>query len=223
MKNYYTNRFFEKENLNNEFFIGNDLKKLNDELDTCTNNKEYWGNDTDNTNGFQVVSNYGTDPIPNAFINIYDINKVNYGSRYNGVCSPASQTIATDLGNRLTEITDFFTTELTTLKNKEVNFKNTMDAIYENLNLAIDTSLDIISDITDKLNENVGEDGQLWGMINCKFMGEGLKVLLKNIHDGLGSRFVNLGSVLASIAFLEAFAIVFTLITLNANSNPSSK
>jgi hypothetical protein len=97
-----------------------------------------------------------------------------------------------------------------------------MDAIYENLNLAIDTSLDIISDITDKLNENVGEDGQLWGMINCKFMGEGLKILLKNIHDGLGSRFVNLGNVLVAMAFLEAFAIIFTIITLNANSKPDS-
>ena len=111
---------------------------------------------------------------------------------------------------------------MSNLKSKEENFKKSMDAIYENLNIAIESSIAIIRDITDKLNENVGEDGQLWGMINCKFMGEGLKILLKNIHDGLGSRFVNLGNVLVAMAFLEAFAIIFTIITLNANSKPDS-
>ena len=222
IQNYYTNRFFELENLNNEFNVSKDLEKLNNKLDTCTN-KEFWGNDTQvaKEKGFEEVKPYSTQAEPNTFINIYDIKDTNYNIRYNTHCSD-SKTIATDLGNRLTKITDFFTTELSSLKNKEENFKNTMDAIYKNLNLAITTSLAIISDITDKLNENVGEDGQLWGMINCKFMGEGLKILLKNIHDGLGSRFVKLGNVLVAMAFLEAFAIIFTIITLNANSKPDS-
>ena len=224
MEKYYTNRFFEKENLNNEFKIDNDLEQLNNKLGTCTN-KEFWGNDTQvaKEKGFEEVKPYPTQAKPNTFINIYDIKdiNINYNSRYNTHCSD-SQTIASDLGDRLTKITDFFTTELSTLKSKEEKFKNSMDAIYENLNIAIESSIAIIRDITDKLNENVGEDGQLWGMINCKFMGEGLKILLKNIHDGLGSRFVNLGNVLVAMAFLEAFAIIFTIITLNANSKPDS-
>ena len=219
---YYKNNFYEYEYSNNktkeEFFINNDLKNLNDELSTCAQ-KEIWGNETE-------VSSYDSVPTANAHINIYDIKNFDYTTRYDGVCSSTdSDTIASELGVRLERITDFFTTnsQMTSLKNKEKDVKDSMDEIYKNLNKAIATSLTIISAITDKLNENVGEDGQLWGMINCKFMGDGLKVLLKNIHDGLGSRFVNLGNVLVAMAFLEVFAIIFTLITLNANSNPSSK
>lgn len=220
LEKYYKNNFYEYEYSNNktkeEFIINNDLKKLNDKLSTCAN-KEIWGNETE-------VSNYPTIPTANTYINIYDIKNFDYNNRYSGFCSADSNTIANELGARLERITDFFTnSEMTSLKNKEKDVKDSMDEIYKNLNKAIATSLTIISAITDKLNENVGEDGQLWGMINCKFMGEGLKVLLKNIHDGLGSRFVNLGNVLVAMAFLEVFAIVFTLITLNANSNPSSK
>ena len=220
LEKYYKNNFYEYEYSNNktkeEFIINNDLEKLNNKLSTCAN-KEIWGNETE-------VSNYPTIPTANTYINIYDIKNFDYNNRYSGFCSADSNTIANELGARLERITDFFTnSEMTSLKNKEKDVKDSMDEIYKNLNKAIATSLTIISAITDKLNENVGEDGQLWGMINCKFMGEGLKVLLKNIHDGLGSRFVNLGNVLVAMAFLEVFAIVFTLITLNANSNPSSK
>ena len=217
MEQYYTNNFYENNDQTKPYSVNNDLQQINDELKDCAQ-KEVWGNETE-------VSSYDTVPTANACVNIYDIKNFDYTTRYDGICSANSDTIATELGNRLVKITDFFTTndEIKNLKDTEKDLMNSMDGIYINLNKAIDTSLIIISAITDKLNENVGEDGQLWGMINCKFMGEGLKVLLKNIHDGLGSRFVNLGSVLASMAFLEAFAIIFTLITLNANSNPSSK
>ena len=217
MEQYYTNNFYENNDQTKPYSVNTDLETINDELKDCAQ-KEVWGNETE-------VSSYDTVPTANACVNIYDIKNFDYSNRYDGICSANSDTIATELGNRLEKITDFFTTntQIKNLKDTEKNLMNSMDGIYINLNKAIDTSLKIISAITDKLNENVGEDGQLWGMINCKFMGEGLKVLLKNIHDGLGTRFVNLGSVLASMAFLEAFAIIFTLITLNANSNPSSK
>ena len=217
MEQYYTNNFYENNDQTKPYSVNTDLETINNELKDCAQ-KEVWGNETE-------VSSYDTVPTANACVNIYDIKNFDYSNRYDGICSANSDTIATELGNRLVKITDFFTTntQIKNLKDTEKNLMNSMDGIYINLNKAIDTSLKIISAITDKLNENVGEDGQLWGMINCKFMGEGLKVLLKNIHDGLGSNFVNLGNVLVAMAFLEVFAIVFTLITLNANSNPSSK
>ena len=228
LENYFTNEFYnyESSQIGNIYELNKEIEDVNAKITQCSV-KEYWGIDKKDLKGYDLVDkdHYGNIPINNAFIYVNELQYTNYNSRYGtDTCGTDTQQVATNVGNRLEEVNAFFSsTEMQSLREKEKEIKKNMDGIYKSLNSAIDTSLEIISDITDKLNENVGEDGELWGMINCKFMGEGLKVLLKNIHDGLGSRFVNLGSVLASMAFLEAFAIVFTLITLNANSNPSSK
>jgi len=230
--NYYSNEFFILDDsgnpTTNQYKIDTELNDVNEKLNQCTY-KEYWGNDTSNTNGFNPTNNYGITAVANTFINIYDIADINYASRYSQ-CDSSTQQIVNKVGDRLNNIRDFFksNSDLENLKTKEKAVKTQMDGIYTNLNKAINSSLTIISSITDQLNKNVGADGELWGMINCKFMGDGIKVVFKNLHDGLGKRFVNLGNTLVAMAFLESFAIVFTLLTLknskpNSNSNSNSK
>ena len=226
ISNYYTNKFYEftvsSNSFGEEYNINNEIKDVNDQITLCPN-PEYWGTDKNNRNGYNEIESghYGTTAIANAFIYLYEIDTTSYQSRY---CSTA-QSVATNVGDRLVELNTFFEgAEMDNLKTKELEMKNDMDKIYQNLNKAIDSSLEIISSITDQLNDNVGEDGELWGMINCKFMGKGIDVLLKNIHDGLGKRFVNLGNTLVAMAFLEAFAIVFTLLTLKKpDEDPNKK
>ena len=225
-ENYFTNEFYKYNPSSKEKGTTHDLSKeindVNTQLSGCSI-KEYWGIDKSNPGTYIVINkdNYGTTPIDNAFIYVNELQNTGYQNRYD-TC-PNADKVATNVGDRLMQVNTFFSSsKMEKLKEKEKEIKTNMDGIYKSLNSAIDTSLQIIGDITDELNKNVGADGDLWGMINCKFMGEGLKVLLKNIHDGLGSRFVNLGNVLVAMAFLEAFAIIFTIITLNANSKPDS-
>ena len=204
--NYYTNLFFYCDTSNcpnnTEFKLATELEDVNTKLDGCSVS-EQWGNVTINVS-------------PKTFVNIYEnIDANSY------TCSGVST-----IGKRFNDIGTFFktNTSVDNFRTNQENFNNEMKAIYTNLDKAINSSLAIISAITDKLNENVGEDGQLWGMINCKFMGEGVKVLLKNLHDGLGKRFINLGNTLVAMAFLEAFAIVFTLLTLKKpDEDPNAK
>ena len=216
---YYTNKFYEFTEFSNsfgvEYNINNEIKDVNDKITLCPT-PEYWGTDKNNRNGYNEIEpgNYGTTPIDHGFIYLYDLENSIYTNRYS-TCGADAQSVATNVGDRLVELKAFFEgSDMQNIKTKEFEMKKDMDKIYENLNKAIDSSLEIISSITDQLNDNVGEDGELWGMINCKFMGKGLDVLLKNLHDGLGKRFVNLGNTLVAMAFLEAFAIVFTLLTL---------
>ena len=223
-ENYFTNEFYKYNHpsIGTTYDLITEIDDVNEKLTECSIN-EHWGIDKSNPGTYNITEkdDYGTTPINNAFIYVNELQYTGYQNRYD-TCTIADQ-VATNVGDRVMQVNNFFSSsQMETLKNKEKEIKTNMDGIYKSLNKAIDTSLQIISDITDELNKNVGADGDLWGMINCKFMGEGLKVLLKNIHDGLGSRFVNLGNVLVAMAFLEAFAIIFTIITLNANSKPDS-
>jgi len=229
ISNYYNYKFYEftvsSNSFGEEYNINNEIKDVNDKITLCST-PEYWGTDKNNRNGYNEieVGNYGTTPIDHGFIYLYDLESVIYTNRYS-TCGADAQNVANNVGDRLVELNTFFKgAEMDNLKTKELEMKNDMDKIYQNLNKAIDSSLEIISSITDQLNDNVGEDGELWGMINCKFMGKGIDVLLKNIHDGLGKRFVNLGNTLVAMAFLEAFAIVFTLLTLKKpDKDPNEK
>ena len=206
---YFSNQFFLVDG-SGTYDFDTDLGELNDKLKQ-NNINEYWGYDESKTPDSEKQK---------TFINIYNLPS-NYDTRYDS--NTAVDSSATTLGARITQIKNYFTNVPTGLKTKEVDIKDQMDGIYQSLNSAIDSSLTIISAITDKLNENVGADGELWAMINCKFMGEGVKVLLKNLHDGLGTRFVKLGNTLVAMAFLEAFAIVFTLLTLKKPDKEPNK
>jgi len=210
---YYSNEFFILDDsgipTTNQYKIDTELNNVNEKLNQC-NIKDYWGNTS-------LPDNYNDEY---TFINIYNLDS-SYNSKY-ASCS-AADNAATSVGDRLSKINDFFAAPPSGLKTKEKAVKSEMDGIYTSLNTAIDSSLEIISSITDQLNQNVGADGELWGMINCKFMGEGIKVVFKNLHDGLGKRFINLGNTLVAMAFLESFAIVFTLLTLKKpDSKPNS-
>ena len=226
---YYSNSFLYLDTANDpttqSYEINTDLNDINNKLSQC-NIKEFWGNTTSSKpDGYETYNpdDYGATAKTNAFINIYHIDKISYTSRY-PTCASST---ATTVGDKFDDIRTFFKTPpsgLSGLITKEQAVKTHMDGIYSNLNEAIDSSLTIISAITNKLNENVGPDGELWAMINCKFMGDGVKVLLKNLHDGLGTRFVKLGNTLVAMAFLEAFAIVFTLLTLKKpDQDPNAK
>ena len=99
------------------------------------------------------------------------------------------------------------------------NIKSSMDGIYSETNEVIDSALDIITQITDSLNKYVGESGSVWDLLNCKFMGKNLNILLRNLDTGLGDKFLKMGTEISTLAILQAIGIVLTLICLNIDSS----
>jgi len=70
----------------------------------------------------------------------------------------------------------------------------------------------IIHRITDIIDEYIGEDGGFFDIVNCKFIGKNLKVLLKNLNSAIGGDVKTVGICLTVVGCSLALSISSTIL-----------
>ena len=233
LKEYYSNNFFTDSTRGNFYNISEKLKLINEETvgndpATCANIiDEKWSYQEES--GYSEIEENSVKASNNShkLINIYKIKddsiyKARYDPNDNNFCNgPEAQQITNKIAPIFEKINDFFTSGK--LIGPHTDIKSSMDGIYSETNEVIDSALDIITQITDSLNRYVGESGSVWELLNCKFMGLDLNILLRNLDTGLGDKFLKMGTEISTLAILQAIGIVLTLICLNIETEKDNK
>ena len=73
---------------------------------------------------------------------------------------------------------------------------------------------DIIHSITEIIEEYVGSDGDFFDIINCKFIGKNLKVLLDNLKSALGGNVKTIGICISVVGLSLALSISSTILLI---------
>ena len=227
---YYSNNFYSDNTKGSIFNITDKLNLINIEtvkknVGVCTNIiDEKWSYHEED--GYTEIEENSEKAAINShkLINIYKIlNKKIYEARYepneNNFCNKdEAQQIVNDIAPIFLEINKFFKSD-GPLIDPHTKIKTNMDGIYTETNEVIDSALQIITQITDSLNKYVGESGSVWDLLNCKFMGKDLNILLRNLDTGLVDKFLKMGTEISTLAILQAIGIVLTLVCLNIDSS----
>ena len=100
-----------------------------------------------------------------------------------------------------------YITTLDNLKNLYGNFLGEYTGI-------LDYVSGILHRITDIIEEKIGKDGEFFDIINCKFIGKNLKVLLKNLKSAIGEDVKTLGIVIFVAAYSLALSISSTILLI---------
>lgn len=121
------------------------------------------------------------------------------------------ETCATDLKNAL----DSETGKLNTLHNGLSNqFNGVSNIVRERLNKLNST---IISEVINLLDSIGASDGSSLfnSLVNCRFLGNNIVILVDELHKGIGDGFYNFGVILETICSLQGIGVFFLLIVLN--------
>ena len=102
---------------------------------------------------------------------------------------------------------DLYKRKITDLGGKYDNFLSEyMDVL--------NTARGIISSITSILRQYIGEDGGFFSIVNCKFIGKHLKVLLDNLKSSLGGSVKTVGICLSVVGCSLALSISSTILLI---------
>ena len=71
-----------------------------------------------------------------------------------------------------------------------------------------------INDLISIFEDYIGENGGLFDFVNCKFIGGHIKIILKNLKNGLGGNFYNIGICFLLSGCSLALAISFTILLI---------
>jgi hypothetical protein len=122
-----------------------------------------------------------------------------------------------------TELTNALETgELNILHNGlSEEFNKVSDIVRERLNKLNDT---IISEVINLLDSIGASDGSSLfnSLVNCRFLGNNVVILVDELHKGIGDGFYNFGVILETICSLQGIGVCFLLIVLN-RYNPNFK
>jgi hypothetical protein len=242
IEKYYERNFYETESMQDIFNLKEHIDKINEyttkdgekqkEFQTaaaCAPIDEIW--DYKEVDGYSEPTDYsiGAQNGISALINLYKVNDTVYNNRYpSSFCGgEEAQSIVDQEAPIFFEINKCFipttTTILSNLFTHQNSIKHNMDNVYVYVNKVVETALIIISEITDSLNKYMGESGSIWNLLNCKFMGIDLNILLRNLDTGLGDKFLKMGTEISTLAVLQAAGIIFTIISLNIEVDDKKK
>ena len=202
------------------------LKSDNQVSDSsCVKIDDVWGT-IDNSNGYTKASPSNASPEASSkhSINIYDSwTTLNFENRYINVCpihssapygypkdeAPKYYTAFTEIKNGVSSI-------LTDIKSSDTN----LNIAYKSINHQMRDILEEINNVIDPLynifSELLGPTGGLKTMLNCTFINDDLKIVLKQLYNGLGKNFYNIGTIMVLSSTCIALGICFTLLTINA-------
>ena len=77
---------------------------------------------------------------------------------------------------------------------------------------SLGTYQDSISSLTSIFNRFSGEEGDAFSIINCKFMGKNIKVILKYLENSLGKSFYTVGICMVTSGLSLLVSISFTIL-----------
>jgi hypothetical protein len=95
---------------------------------------------------------------------------------------------------------------------QKINPQNTnLKAQFEKTTTAMKTALDsasiIITRLTTLLSEYIGEEGTIYSLINCAFIGKDFNFLMKQLHDSLGNNVYNFATVMITMTCFLTLAL----------------
>ena len=102
------------------------------------------------------------------------------------------------------------------LKTKYNNFINKHQITLRTFSGKIDNLVDIFNRFAGE-----GSDSNIYSIVNCKFIGRNVKIILKNLKDSLGHSFYTVGICLEISGISMLISIAFTILLnsiINANA-----
>ena len=109
------------------------------------------------------------------------------------------------------------------------NYRKLTDELKGKYDTFLESEIDAIEIFKTKINdlisifeEYIGDNGGLFDFVNCKFIGSHIKIILKNLKNGLGGNFYNIGICFLLSGCSLAVAISFTILLItiiNASVN----
>ena len=109
------------------------------------------------------------------------------------------------------------------------NYKKLTDDLKDKYDVFLDSEIGALRTFRNKINdlisifeEYIGDNGGLFDFVNCKFIGSHIKIILKNLKNGLGGNFYNIGICFLLSGCSLAVAISFTILLItiiNASVN----
>ena len=105
---------------------------------------------------------------------------------------------------------------------KDIN--DNVNVAYEDVLKELDKALGIANEVIDPLydvlNSYLGEDSSIYDILNCKFIGNNIKVLLKEMNSGFGKNFYTFGLIMGVSSILMIIGIYSTILTISiGNTN----
>ena len=88
------------------------------------------------------------------------------------------------------------------------------DQFIQSYKVVLGTAKSIINSITSIISDYIGTGGSFFNIVNCKFIGKNLKVVLYNLKSSLGGDVKTVGICLSVIGCSIALSIASTLILI---------
>jgi hypothetical protein len=119
---------------------------------------------------------------------------------------------------------DAIKTETRTIFNHIKEINDNVNVAYEDVLKELDKALaianEVIDPLYDVLNSYLGEDSSIYDILNCKFIGNNIKVLLKEMNSGFGKNFYTFGLIMGVSSILMIIGIYSTILTISiGNTN----
>ena len=119
---------------------------------------------------------------------------------------------------------DAIKTETRTIFNHIKDINDNVNVAYEDVLKELDKALGIANEVIDPLydvlNSYLGEDSSIYDILNCKFIGNNIKVLLKEMNSGFGKNFYTFGLIMGVSSILMIIGIYSTILTISiGNTN----
>ena len=141
---------------------------------------------------------------------------------YNPSASPASYQYSDASSAGVTESID----TLVKIANNEFqtsdypyNYKKLTDQLKSKYDIFLDAEIgtlrifnETIKGITGIFDDYIGEGGKVFDFVNCKFIGNNIQIILKNLKNNLGGDFYTVGVCLFIAGCSMALAICFTIL-----------
>ena len=132
--------------------------------------------------------------------------------------SSSGNSILTDYA----KILDSFINSISQIKSTSTNAKSiknaltSLDSKYDDFLREEISTLDVyqtkIESLVKIFNDVIGEEGEITDIINCKFIGKNVKVVLKLLDNSLGKDFYTVGICLLVAGLAMCFSISFTIL-----------
>ena len=106
------------------------------------------------------------------------------------------------------------------IKNINDNVNVAYEDVLKELDKALGIANEVIDPLYDVLNSYLGEDSSIYDILNCKFIGNNIKVLLKEMNSGFGKNFYTFGLIMGVSSILMIIGIYSTILTISiGNTN----
>ena len=98
-------------------------------------------------------------------------------------------------------------------KNAFEDLKNNINNIYFLVSDLLNISLNVINTLSSSIIDYIGKYGKIWDLLNCNFVGINIKIILNQLHFGVGKNLIKIGIIFNCLSSIQILNIIIILIT----------